>query len=99
MFFSSAVLFVINKLVSAWLATESVSGIFHCSGGAFLKLTVNRSCDNETLPLSPRFTFTTGNPGCSVQLAAISPTGFPEASASAFQRSAVVELEYLCAAM
>src|SRR5437588_12277858 len=70
MFFSSAVLFVINKLVGAWLATEYMSGIFHCSGGAFLKLAVNRSCDNETLPLSPRFTFTTGNPGCSVQLAA-----------------------------
>src|SRR5207247_6548151 len=79
--------------------TEYVSGIFHCSGGAFLKFTVNRSCVSRTFSFAFRLTFTTGNPGCSVQPAAISPTGFFEASESAFHNSAVVELEYLCAAM
>src|SRR6266576_395641 len=47
--------------------TAYVSGIFHSSGGAFVKLTVKRSCVSETLPVCSRFIFTTGNPGCSVQ--------------------------------
>src|SRR5205823_6992878 len=53
--------------------TSYVRGIFHSSDGAFVKLTVNRSWVSETLPLGSRFTFTIGNPGCSVQPAAISP--------------------------
>src|SRR6266487_5544763 len=75
-----------------------VRGIFHSSGGALGKLTVNRSWVSETLPPCSRFTFTTGNPGCSVQPAAISPTGFPEGSQRAFHKSAVVVFEYICAA-
>src|SRR6267154_46838 len=47
---------------------------------------VKRSCESATLPLASRFTFTTGKPGCSVQPAAISTTGLPEASLSAFHR-------------
>ena len=42
---------------------------------------VKRSCESATLPLASRFTFTTGKPGCSVQPAAISTTGLPDASA------------------
>ena len=78
---------------------EYVSGIFHSSGGAFLKFTVKRSCVSETLPSVSRLTFTTGNPGCVVQPAAISPIDFFEASESAFHRSAVVVFEYLWTAM
>src|SRR5205823_12406984 len=55
------------------ISTSYVRGIFHSSDGAFVKLTVNRSWVSETLPLGSRFTFTIGNPGCSVQPAAISP--------------------------
>src|SRR5439155_23247802 len=94
-----SVLLVINKVAGACPMAEYVSGIFHCSGGAFLKFTVNRSCVSRTFPSASRLTFTTGNPGCSVQPAAISATGFCDASETAFHKSAVVEFEYLCAAM
>src|SRR4029453_3222058 len=79
--------------------TAYVRGIFHSSGGAFVKLTVNRSWVSKTVPPGSRLTFTTGNPGCSVQPDAISPTGFPELSERAFHKSAVVVFEYTCAAM
>src|SRR6266567_3242636 len=79
--------------------TAYVRGIFHLSGGAFVKLTVNRSWVSETLLPCSRFTFTTENPGCSVQPAAISPTGFPEASERAFHKSVVVVFEYVCVAI
>src|SRR5436309_12833658 len=99
MFYRVSVLLMINKVAGACPMTEYVSGIFHCSGGAFLKFAVKRSCVSRIFPSASCLTFTTGNPGCSVQPAAISPTGFFEASESAFHKSAVVELEYLCAAM
>src|SRR5205823_12894043 len=99
MFRRLSILLVINKVAGASPTTEYVSGIFHSSGGAFLKFTVKRSCVSRIFPYPSRLTFTTGNPGCSVQPAAISPTGFFEASESAFHKSAVVEFEYLCAAM
>src|SRR5437762_7703105 len=99
MFCRMSVLPVINKVAGACPITEYVSGIFHCSGGAFLKFTVNRSCVRGTFSSAFRLTFTTGNPGCSVQAAAISPTGFFDASERAFHKSAVVEFEYSCAAM
>src|SRR5204862_4817514 len=93
------ILLVISKVAGASPTSEYVSGIFHWSGGAFLKFTAKRSCVSRTFPSASRLTLTSGNPGCSVQPAAISPTGFFEASDSAFHKSAVVELEYLCAAM
>src|SRR6266403_5760056 len=89
---------VINSVAGVSPTTAYVRGILHSGGGAFVKWTVNRSRVSETLPACSRFTLTTGNPGCSVQPAAISPTGFPEASESAFHKSEVVEFEYLCAA-
>src|SRR4029434_9017537 len=90
---------VINSVAGVSPATAYVSGIFQLSGGAFLKLTVKRSCVSETLPPCSRFTLTMGNPGCSVQPAAISAIGLPEISESAFHKSAVVVFEYICAAM
>src|SRR6266481_10215725 len=90
---------VINRVAGVSPTTAYVSGIFHSRGGAFLKLTVKRSCVSETLPPCSRFTLTMGNPGCCVQPAAISATGLPEVSESAFHKSAVVVFEYVWAAM
>src|SRR5947207_307576 len=68
MFCRLSILPVINKVPGASPMTEYVKGIFHSSGGAFLKLMVKRSCVSETLPPSPRLTFTMGNPGCSLAI-------------------------------
>src|SRR5438132_14302255 len=98
MFFRMSVLLVINKVAGACPITVYVSGIFHSSGGAFLKFTVKRSCVSRTFPSASRLTFIIGNPDCCVQPAAISPTGFLQASESGHHKSAVVEFEYSCAA-
>src|ERR1043166_6323534 len=96
----SAFFSVMRQLSGAALPPiEEVRGIFHSSGGAFGKCTVKRSCMRVIFPAESRFTCTTGNPGCSVHAAAISPTGFLEARESAFQRSAVVVFESLWAVM
>src|SRR5947209_19966743 len=99
MFCRLSILPVINKVPGASPMTEYVKGIFHSSGGGFLKLIVKRSCVSETLPPSPRLTFTMGKPGCSVQPAAISAIGLPDDSESAFLRSVEVEFLHLCTAI
>src|ERR1700730_19394511 len=90
---------IIKSVAGVSLTTAYVSGIFHSSAGALVKLTVKRSCVSETLLPWSRFTLTMGNPGCSVQPAAICATGLPEGFESAFHKSAVVVFEYICAAM
>src|SRR5438094_4527713 len=99
MFCRLSILPVINKVPGASPMTEYVKGIFHSSGGAFLKLIVKGSCVSETLPPSPRLTFTMGNPGCSVQPVAISAIGWPDDPESPFQESGGVGFDYSCAAI
>src|SRR5207247_11133500 len=99
MFSRISVLPVINKVAGACPMTKYVSGIFHSNGGAFLKFTENRFWVSRTFPSVSRLTVTTGNPGCSVQPAAMSPTGFLDASERAFHKSVVVVFEYLCVAI
>ena len=79
-----------------WLDAGPISsGIFHVSGFGSFWFKVKRSCVSESA--SPFASiFTSGNPGCSVQPAANSRTGFPLTSASAIQRSAVVVFPNLC---
>src|SRR5207249_8118256 len=99
MFSRISVLPVINKVAGACPMTKYVSGIFHSNGGTFLKFTVKRFWVNRTFPSVSRLTVTTGNPGCSVRPAGISPTGFWDASERAFHKLGAVVFEYSGAAM
>src|SRR3954466_4054595 len=91
-----------TELFVMFAVLANVTGTFQARGAAAGSLTVKRDCSSRTACEAPSptlDTITTGKPGRSVQPAARSTIGLPDAAPRAAQRSAVVVLENLWSAM